>query len=954
MTTESGKMTPEAPNYKATLSITQTAFPQKAALAASEPVRLAKWREMGLEALLEKKGAGRPKYVLHDGPPYANGDIHLGTALNKTLKDIVVRYRTMRGYSARYVPGFDCHGLPIEQKVLEKLGRKEGEHSQLEIRRLCHEYATRYIGLQTEQFQRLGIGGDWEHPYLTLDPKFEVGILTALRAMVARGSVYKGFKPVWWDPRFRTALAEAELEYERHTSPSIYVRFPVRNLSKVAAFAAFADAPANVVIWTTTPWTLPGDQAVTVNKDFGYVLFETEGRAEVGAPAVSERMIAAQDLLEAFVKEAGLAEPKILAKVPGAALEGLLLGHPLLPKDVPVILGDHVTLEQGTGCVHTAPGHGPDDFEVCKRYGIEAIVPVDEGGCYNEEYPEMQGTFVFAANPKVIAKLEEKGILVWQGKIEHDYPYSWRSHEPVIVRATHQWFMRMDHDGIREKCLKAIDEDVRWVPAWGHDRIRNMMVGRPDWCLSRQRSWGVPIPALFSVEANQSILCVEVIDRFQELVAEHGTDCWFSLPVEAFIPEGFKCPISGGTKFEKEHDILDVWFDSGSSHISVLESDPGLQSPADLYLEGSDQHRGWFMSSLVTSMAARDRAPYKAVLTHGWVLDGKGQAMHKSKGNVIPPSDIVKQMGADVLRLWVISEDFRNDVRASDSILKQMMETYRRIRNTLRFLLGNLADFDPAKDAVAPRARAEIDRWALASLAGLVDGVTQAYEDFEFHKIYHLVNQFCVVTLSALYLDILKDRLYCSAPTDPVRRSAQSTVWDIFSALTRMLAPILPFTSDEAHEYGHPTQPSIHLEDFPVAPEEWRERDLLRRWERILAVRDFVNVPLEQARRTGEIGKSLDGAVVLRPRTRELAQFLEANLDTLREVCIVSQCRVDAACVGEGTFEKLEEALEVTVGKASGEKCARCWCYDEAIGRDEEHPPLCPRCSDVVRRLANI
>ena len=931
-------MTNDPVDYKNTLTITKTEFPQKAGLTKSEPERLALWKKINLEKLIEGKGKGRPKFVMHDGPPYANGDIHLGHALNKTLKDIIVRYKTMRGFSATYVPGFDCHGLPIEQKVFDQLGRDASSRDPLEVRRLCHEYAIKYIGLQTEQFQRLGVGGDWEHPYLTLDPKYEVGILEAMREMVAKGYVYKGFKPVYWDTKFQTALAEAEIEYEEHVSPSIYVRFPIKNLGAIPALAGHG--AVNIVIWTTTPWTLPANLAVSMHPDFTYLLIEVAG----------EKMICAEGLLNQFVADAGLEEPRILAKINGCEFEGIRCSHPMLDKESVVILGTHVTLEQGTGCVHTAPAHGVDDFLVCKKYNIPVFLPVDEKGCFTDLFPEMQGEFVWKANPKIIERLKEKGLLVHAGKISHQYPYSWRSHQPIIVRATNQWFMNVDHNDLRDKALEAIDK-VRWVPTWGHDRIHNMMSGRPDWCLSRQRSWGVPIPSVYSVKAKQSILAPEIVGKFIEHVATLGTDCWFSLPVESFIPEGFKCPVSGGTEFEKEFDILDVWFDSGSSHISVLEKDERLGSPADLYLEGADQHRGWFMSSLTCSMAARGRAPYKAVLTHGWVLDSKGQAMSKSKGNVISPIDIINKMGADVLRLWVVSEDYRSDVSASDAIFAQMMETYRRIRNTLRFLLGNLADFDPAQHTVPVAERTELDRWALNAAAELVDNVTQAYEDFEFYRIYHLVQEFCVLTMSALYLDILKDRLYCSAPNDLVRRSAQSTVWDIFRSLTGILAPIMPFTCDEAYEYGHPRFASVHLEDYPDVPESWRSKELDRKWARFMAIRDIVSRPSEEARRSKLIGKSLDSQVVLKPKSKELAAFLQENADLLKDFLIVSSCAVDASAAGDTPAEPLAEALDVEITKAPGGKCARCWTFSPHVGEDLEHPLLCDRCADVLRRI---
>jgi len=963
-------MSDTALRYKDTLTITKTDFPQKARLPESEPKRLARWKAIGLAHLIEQKSEGRPKYVLHDGPPYANGDIHLGHAFNKTLKDIVVRYKTMNGFAARYVPGFDCHGLPIEQKVFDKLGRDAATRDPVEVRRLCHEYATRYIGLQSEQFQRLGVGGVWDAPYRTLDPKYEVGILKAFAVMVRRGYIYKGFKPVYWDTRFRTALAEAEIEYEERTSPSIYVRFPILNPEDCPQLKDYASAAEdgcathagsagsraakagdgaganargiNIVIWTTTPWTLPGNLAVAVHPEFHYVLIDVGG----------ERIVCAEGLLHAFAADARLPEPRILTRFRGAALENLKCAHPLLDKESLVILADHVTLEQGTGCVHTAPGHGVEDFDVCKKHGIEVFQPVDETGRYSHLYPDMEGELVWDANPKVLERLKEKGLLVHAGEVAHQYPHSWRSHEPVVIRATDQWFMSIDHEDLRQRCLRAINEDVQWFPAWGRERIANMMETRPDWCLSRQRAWGVPIPSLYSVEAKQSILCAEIVERFAERVAEHGTDCWFTMPVETFIPEGFKCPVSGGTKFEKECDILDVWFDSGASHIAVLEQDEGLEWPADLYLEGNDQYRGWFMSSLTVAMAARDAAPYKAVLTNGWVLDGEGRPMSKSLGNVISPLDVIARMGADVLRLWIVSEDYRSDVRASEEIFQQIMDAYRRIRNTLRFLLGNLTDFDPEEDAVPPEERTELDRWALGALAQLLDRVTRAYETFEFHKIYHAVNQYCVVTMSALYLDILKDRLYCSAPDDKVRRSAQSTIWDVFSVLTRALAPILPFTADEAYAYAKPRKESIHLEDFPSVPDGWRDAALAEKWERFLAIRDAVNPPMEAARREKTIGKSLDAAVVLRPKSTELAAFLHENVEILRDVLIVSQCSVDASLADREKTDALEEALDVHVSKAGGEKCARCWTYSESVGADCEHPSLCRRCSGVLRRLS--
>jgi len=927
-----------APDYRSTLNLPHTDFPMRANLPKREPERLRVWQASKLAERILEKRRGSPKWVLHDGPPYANGDIHLGHALNKSLKDILVRYKTMQGFFVKYVPGFDCHGLPIEQKALEDLGEEVRTKTPLEIRRLCHDYATKYVGLQAGQFQRLGVGGLWDKPYLTLDPAVEARSLRLFRELVARGCVYKGFRPVYWDPIFRTALAEAEIEYEERVSPSIYVRFPCLDPGKSEVLRPHA--PVNFVIWTTTPWTLPGNLAVCLRPEFDYVVAQVKD---------GERVIAAEGLLNVFCQDAALGIPKVLARCKGRDLEGLHCAHPLLDKASAVILGDHVTLEQGTGCVHTAPGHGAEDFAVCQRYGIAPFQPVDEAGCFTELYPAMQGVNVWEADARILEELKARGLLVHADTIAHQYPFSWRSHKPVIVRATEQWFLSVDHHGLRQACLKAIEQDVQWVPRWGQARIYNMMAVRPDWCLSRQRAWGMPIPSVYSVKAGKSILALEVIDRYIELVERHGTDCWYSMPLEAFLPKGFVCPESGGTEFEKEYDILDVWFDSGSTHVSILEADPELGAPADLYLEGSDQHRGWFHTALITSIGARNRAPYRTVLTHGFLLDEKGEAMSKSKGNVISPLDLMDRMGADVLRLWVASEDYRGDIKASAEIFERVSEAYRRIRNTFRFLLGNLADFDPSQ--AAPYAELEeIDRWALWRLDQLIERVEQAYEQYEFHRVYHFAHAFCV-EMSAAYLDALKDRLYCSAPGDRTRRAAQTALAEIFSALVRMVAPVIPFTADEAWESAHGEGQSVHLAEFPKPSGRKADEAFIQRWEQFAALRECVARRLEEARREKKIGASLDASVTLRVCSPSLCEALAGQADQLRQIFIVSQCAVEPAPPREGA-SSLEEQVEAWVRPAEGRKCQRCWTWSREVGEDAQHPGLCARCADVVARLA--
>ncbi len=929
-------------DYKSTINLPQTDFPMQAKLNVREPERLAKWEAMGLsEAILAKrKGEGAANFCLHDGPPYANGDIHIGHALNKVLKDLLVRYKTMRGYYSLYVPGWDCHGLPIEQKVLQKLGNKAREMPAIEIRKQCHAYALNWVNVQREQFKRLGIGGDWDHPYLTLEPATEVGILGALRDLVANGLVHKGFRPVYWDPVYQTALAEAEIEYETHTSDSIYVKFPLQSDAQMA-LGLGGLKNLSIVIWTTTPWTLPANLAVTLHPDFEYVALK------VG----EEHFIVAKELAAAFAKACGIAAYEVAATVKSHALEHKLCAHPIFDdRTSVVILGKHVTLEAGTGCVHTAPGHGVDDFIVGKKYGLPVFVPVDNSGRYSADYPEMQGVNIFDANPRIVEKLRESGRLVHASKFEHQYPYSWRSHKPVIFRATEQWFMDLDTHGVRQKALAAID-DVKWIPSWGRERIEGMVSQRPDWCLSRQRSWGVPIPSIKSKTEGKSILHLGLIDKFLKVVAEKGTDAWFTEPLDAFWPDGFVHESTGESKpeeFDKEFDILDVWFDSGSTSLAVCEQREGLTFPASMYLEGSDQHRGWFQSSLLVATGARGRAPYEAVLTHGFVLDGAGVAMSKSKGNVIAPKEILDKMGADGLRLWVISEDYRSDIKLSQGLLQQTSEAYRRIRNTFKYLIGSLYDYDNATQAVAFGELEEIDRWMMGQLGDLIAKVRKAFDDYEFHRIFHFVHNFCSVQLSSVYLDVIKDRLYCSAPHDATRRSAQTVCHALLDSLVRLVAPVLVFTADEAWEFAHMgPEPSVHMADFPQEHPDWLNAELDERWVGLLALRGEVSRALEEARRGKAIGSSLDAQVIIIPASAEEEQFCTKNIALLKKLFIVSHVRVEAFSAPSGAAP----SREIQVKPADGNKCERCWMIDPYVGTDGEHPGLCERCADVVRRI---
>lgn len=923
--------------YDKTINLPKTDFPMRANLPQREPEILKFWEEVDIYKRVQEANKGKPKFILHDGPPYANGDIHLGTTLNKILKDFIVKYRSMSGYDAPYVPGWDTHGLPIENQVIKKLKVNRHQIDPVEFRKICAEYALKYVNIQRESFKRLGVRGDWNNPYLTLDPEYEAAQIGVFGEMAKKGYIYKGMKPVYWCSDCETALAEAEVEYQDKRSPSIYVKFPVKD-----AKGLFDQERAYVVIWTTTPWTIPANVAICLHPEYEYVL------VKVG----EDKLLMAKELYEAALTACGLTAEEILSTFKGNELEGVVCRHPLLERDSLVINGEHVTLDAGTGCVHTAPGHGLEDYEVGRRYNLPVISPLDDRGRFTDEIPAYQGLTYDEANKVITKDLEEKGALLKLDFIQHQYPHCWRCKHPVIFRATEQWFASIQ--GFREEALKAIDE-VRWIPAWGRDRIYNMVADRSDWCISRQRAWGVPIPIFYCEKCGEPIINDETIKHVQELFRVHGSNIWFAKEAAELVPPGLKCSC-GHDKFRKETDIMDVWFDSGSSHAAVLRTNPELSWPADLYLEGSDQHRGWFNSSLSTSVATTGRAPYKAVLTHGYVVDEKGRKMSKSLGNGIDPLDVVKQLGADVLRLWVASSDYRRDIAASPNIMKQMSEAYRKIRNTCRFLLGNLYDFDPAKDRVPYDQLLEIDRWALLKLHKLIAKVTKAYEDYEFHVVYHSIHNFCVVDMSAFYLDIIKDRIYIYRPDDVRRRSAQTVMYEIIMDLVRLLTPILAFTTEEIWRYipKAPEAPvSVQLAGWPEVNPDYLDEKLEEKWDKLIAVRDEVDKALEVARQEKIIGNSLNAKVTLFV-DRQWYDFLKAMEEELPTIFIVSAVEVDqaeAAPLDALTASQLE-GLKLKVELAPGEKCERCWNHSTTVGADPQHPTLCARCVEVVKSLA--
>ncbi len=914
-----------AEDWKATLNLPKTSFPQKANLTQREPELLRKWQEEDLYGKIIASRKGRPPFAFHDGPPYANGHIHLGHALNKILKDIVVKSKTMQGFLVAYRPGWDCHGLPIETAIEKEKGRKVRNMENFAFRGACRDYAEKYIRIQREEFIRLGVFGDWKNPYRTMDYSYEATIARSFADCFKKGYVYKGMKPVLWCAHCETALAEAEVEYADHTSPSIYVRFPPRPGQEEKLPEGMRAPNTSVVIWTTTPWTLPANLAVAFHPKFEYVALKTG----------DETLVVGKELLEAFRTETGI-EGEVVDTFKGADLEGILLGHPFLDRDSLCVLADYVTTEQGTGCVHTAPGHGQEDYVTGQRYGLEVISPVDHRGCFEEDTPLFGGLQVFEANPKVLEVLREEKALVALAETEHSYPHCWRCKKPLIFRATQQWFISMKHEKLRERTLEAIDK-VSWVPPWGRNRIYGMVENRPDWCISRQRRWGVPITILTCSSCSEPVRDPSFFDRVHAEMEERGAGIWMDGEPERFLPEGYRCEKCGGESFERETDILDVWFDSGVSHRAIMGHDPEMPWPSEIYLEGSDQHRGWFHTSLLTSMIMEGEAPYHQVITHGFTLDGEGKAMSKSMGNVISPNEVVKKFGAEILRLWVSMVDYRDDVKFSWDLVQKNSEAYRKIRNTIRYLMSNLYDFEPG-DALPVGELRDIDRYVMILLDKLIHRVTKAYEDYAFHIVYHDVLHFCSVTLSAFYLDILKDRLYCYPAGSHERRSAQTVLFHLLDSLTRLLTPILPFTSEEAwaHIPGE-REESVHMARLPE-PEGIHDPDLVSDWDKLKEYRDRINKCLEEARQEQVIGKSLEAELILRPEEKPLMDILRRYEERLPVLFIVS---------GVELAEPEEGRPPIEVARAGGEKCVRCWTFTrEPVDHDSE--PLCPRCSDAV------
>ena len=920
-------------DWKETLNLPQTDFPMKANLPATEPAMIARWEASGLYSQIRKASHGRPTFVLHDGPPYANGQIHIGHALNKILKDIIVKSRTMAGFDAPYVPGWDCHGLPIELNVEKELGPAAKDRSPVEFRRACRAYAEKFVASQRDDFMRLGVLGDWHDPYLTMTPDYQAAIVRSLGQFVSRGLVYKGKKPVYWCLRDRTALAEAEVEYENHSSPSIYVEFPLSDLGRarlVRDVPAIGTREVAALIWTTTPWTIPSNLAIAFHPDYDYGAYEFENRL----------LIVADGMVAQVAATTGKALGARVASFKGSVLEGVAFTHPLYDRESVGVLAQYVTLEQGTGAVHTAPGHGADDFVTGVKYGLEPYAPIGRDGRFLADVGIVGGMKVFEANPVVEAALAERGRLFFRVSVEHSYPHCWRCHQSVIFLATPQWFISMD--GLRASAVSE-SASVEWIPAWGRERMTGMFANRPDWCISRQRAWGVPIPALACTDCGESTLNAAIVERAAEIFERDTADAWYELPTSAFVPDGTTCQKCGGANFERERDILDVWFDSGSSHQAVLAHRKGLTWPADMYLEGTDQYRGWFQSSLLVGIGTRDRAPYRSVLTHGFVVDEAGRKMSKSLGNTVAPQDIIKASGAEVLRLWVSMVDHSDEVRIGKAVLARTVEAYRKIRNTFRYLLSNLNGFDPAKDMTPADRLLEVDRFILARFASVASTVRRAYDAYDFQTIFHAVNEFITVDVSAFYLDVSKDRLYTFGADAGERRSAQTAIYLIADGLCRLIAPILSVTAEEIwHALPGQREASVHLSAFPSNTAAWADSDLERMWERLLAIRGTVNAALETSRQKKEIGNALSASVTITASGAD-ADLLEQHAADLPMFFITSGVVVRRAGAGD---------ITVDVALAAGDKCPRCWRFVTETVADGNFAGLCLRCADAVGGMA--
>ena len=911
-------------DYKETLNLPKTDFPMKANLVKKEPQFLKYWEEIDLYNYALKHREGAPLFILHDGPPYANGHIHLGTAMNKILKDVVMKYKTMRGYRTPYIPGWDTHGLPIEHKVTTELGEKVKEMSATEIREECKKFAEKFVQIQKEEFIRLGVRGDWDNPYLTFDPKYEAKILEVFEKLVEDGHVYRAKKPIYWCPHCVTALAEAEIEYHDHKSPSIYVKFQLEG-----------EENKFVVIWTTTPWTLPANTGIALHPDFEYA------EVKVG----NEIWIMAKELVESVMKEANIENFEILRTFKAKELEYKKAINPLFPeRRSTIFLADFVTLDTGTGCVHSAPGHGEEDYIYGHlKYGLEVLSPVDDHGKFTEEAGKYAGMFIEDANDVIIEDLKKSGHLIASGEIIHSYPHCWRCKNPVIFRATEQWFISVDN--LRNKVLDAIDK-VEWIPKWGENRIRSMVQERPDWCISRQRMWGVPIPALKCEDCGEEFIDVDFLKHFIEIVRENGTNAWFDMDEKNLIPESIKCPKCGSKSLKKTYNTFDVWIDSGSSFEAVVRSRKDHHFPADMYLEGSDQHRGWFQSSIFLSVAKTGEPPYKTVLTHGFIKDEQGRAMSKSLGNVISPLEITEKYGADILRLWVMSSDYFNDVRLSFNIIKQHVEVYKKIRNTFRYMLGNISDFDPESDIVPFEKLSFVDKWMMGRLQQVIKQVTDAYEKYEFSRAYSVIVKFVTNDLSSFYLDVTKDRLYVESKKSIYRRSAQTVIREVLLALMKMLAPFLTFTTEEVYQHlseKDKKHKTVQVENWPEYDEKKIDSSVMEDMEKLLEIREDALKVLESARAEGLIGHPLDAKVVLYSEDENIRGLLEKYSDILEEILIVSQVEIADNDGAKG------QIVKVKVVHADGEKCQRCWKFHVDVGKDPDYPDVCPRCAAVLK-----
>ncbi len=938
-------------DYKDTLNLPKTDFPMKGNLPTKEPLILAEWEREGIYAKIREKRSHAKKYVLHDGPPYANGNIHIGHALNKTLKDIVVKFKTMRGYDVPYVPGWDCHGMPIEHQLFKEIKKTKHDVEQVRFRRMAHEFAMKFVRIQKDEFKRLGVFGDWDRPYLTLEPRYEKEIVSTFNKLAKDGYVYRGLKPINWCARCETALAEAEVEYENHLSPSIYIRFNIQP-------SAFSLQPSAFLVWTTTPWTLVSNVAVAVHPELNYVVFKTTS---------GEYLILAEDLLDLVKNKIGL-EGKIAQAMKGVKLDGIAAGHPFLRRNSKVVLAGFVSNQEGTGCVHIAPGHGQEDYDIGSKYNLPVIMPIDDKGRFvkgpltvtlppsprlrrtgspkgrgkgegevSYEIPDaIVGRNVFDANDYIIRILKDRGALLLSEKTGHSYPHCWRCHQPLLFRATKQWFIGIDRNDLRSKTLKEIGK-VRWVPAAGERRIFSMIELRPDWCLSRQRYWGVPIPVIYCASCDSVVKDEKVMKKIEDVVGDKGSDAWFLNDVSTFVPDDLKCPECGSNEFRKERDILDVWFESGASHRAVPKVHKDLTFPADLYLEGSDQHRGWFQAAILTGMAVAGSAPFENILTHGFVVDGEGKKMSKSAGNVIAPQEIISNKGADVLRLWASSSSYFDDIKISNEILQRTVEAYRKFRNTAKFLLGNISGFDYVQDRVVLEDMFEIDRWAVSRAYSILRKVTDAFECFSYHEATTSIYRFCVVDMSSFYLDILKDRLYIYGRRSKERRSAQTGLYTILDILVRELAPIIPFTAEEIWGY-YQGRGSVHLADWPEVREELIDKALEDRWEVLRQLRDEVLKSLEEKRISKFIGSPLEAKIKLYIKDDLEYNFLTKYLKDLPSVFIVSQVELEKAS---------ERKIEVI--KSDGKKCSRCWNWSKSVGTSKDHPMLCKRCLEVLK-----